>query len=294
MDQIAFNGFRITNREYIHGAWWKPVTQGVSVLGATSSTGDYNFRDGTSSAAPIAAGIAGLLLSVYPHLNNKQVRNIFLEAGDQSDNPDNGRGYGLLSAINAITFPNLYYSANSDEYVINKIFYYENGVNPQSPKIYFGKAGEELKEDILEYSGHLSFSYVLPNYLPGQEIEFYFTYTDSTGNNVREPAGENYKLFFGEIDVSLNTTPFQYDIMQNYPNPFNSYTTIKYNIPYSGVVSVKVYDILGREVITLVNRYLDAGTHSIIFQPNNLASGVYIYRIKVNDYIADKKMVYLK
>jgi hypothetical protein len=85
-----------------------------------------------------------------------------------------------------------------------------------------------------------------------------------------------------------------YDLSQNYPNPFNPVTTIKYQIPKSGVVTLKVYDILGKEVANLVNEYKDEGKYNINFDASKLASGVYIYQIKANDYISSKKMMLLK
>ncbi|MCL5029496.1 MAG: T9SS type A sorting domain-containing protein [Bacteroidetes bacterium] len=93
---------------------------------------------------------------------------------------------------------------------------------------------------------------------------------------------------------------------QNYPNPFNPTTTIKYSIPSArspllggaggGLVTLKVFDILGREVATLVNEYQTAGEYSVQFTTanNQLPSGVYFYQLKVGDYLSIKKMIILK
>jgi len=92
-----------------------------------------------------------------------------------------------------------------------------------------------------------------------------------------------------------------YELEQNYPNPFNPVTTIKYQLPKDGMVTLKVYDILGAEVATLVNEEKTAGRYEINFDASghsgnvrNLASGVYIYRLNVNDFVNVKKMVLLK
>ena len=85
-----------------------------------------------------------------------------------------------------------------------------------------------------------------------------------------------------------------YDLSQNYPNPFNPSTTIKYQIPNAGNVTLKVYDILGREVITLVDEFKNAGRYEVNFNAGKLASGVYIYTIKSNDFTASKKLMLLK
>ena len=85
-----------------------------------------------------------------------------------------------------------------------------------------------------------------------------------------------------------------YALEQNYPNPFNPTTTITYQLPKDGAVTLKIYDILGREVKTLVNEYKPAGSYSVTFNASNLASGVYIYQLKSGDFIANKKLVLMK
>ncbi|MCL4548440.1 MAG: T9SS type A sorting domain-containing protein [Bacteroidetes bacterium] len=85
-----------------------------------------------------------------------------------------------------------------------------------------------------------------------------------------------------------------YELQDNYPNPFNPSTTIKYQLPQDGFVSLKVYDMLGREVANLVNELKKAGTYEVSFDAHNLASGVYVYTIRVHDFVQSKKMVLLK
>ena len=80
----------------------------------------------------------------------------------------------------------------------------------------------------------------------------------------------------------------------SYPNPFNPTTTISYTIPKDGRVEIKVYDALGREVETLVNEVKPAGKYNVVFNAANLASGVYFYRITVNDLAVTKKIILMK
>ncbi len=87
---------------------------------------------------------------------------------------------------------------------------------------------------------------------------------------------------------------FNYDLSQNYPNPFNPETEIKFQIPENGKVSLKVYDILGREVAVLINDYREMGKYSVNFNASKYASGVYFYRLEVNDFVSTKKMMLLK
>jgi len=85
-----------------------------------------------------------------------------------------------------------------------------------------------------------------------------------------------------------------YKLSQNYPNPFNPSTTINYTIPKSGLVSMKVFDISGREVANLINEVKTAGTYDFKFNASNLSSGVYFYRLQSGNFIETKKMFLLK
>jgi hypothetical protein len=89
--------------------------------------------------------------------------------------------------------------------------------------------------------------------------------------------------------------PDKYSLYQNYPNPFNPVTKINYDLPHSSYVNLTVYDILGREVRSIVkNEFQKAGRYSVEFNASNLASGVYFYRIEAGDYIASRKMLLVK
>ncbi len=88
--------------------------------------------------------------------------------------------------------------------------------------------------------------------------------------------------------------PMGFELRQNYPNPFNPTTIINYSIPRSSMVTIKVYDVLGREVSTLVNEQKMPGNYKVTFNAGNLASGVYFYQLRASDYTAIKKMLLLK
>lgn len=114
----------------------------------------------------------------------------------------------------------------------------------------------------------------------------------------------NYKLvprksddFVGYVSDVENENSFtvnEYNLEQNYPNPFNPVTTIQYNIPKEGFVQIKIFNILGQEVKTLVNMNQTAGNYKVIFDASSLSSGVYLYQINVNDYQMTKKMILMK
>ncbi len=106
----------------------------------------------------------------------------------------------------------------------------------------------------------------------------------------------NWILKNNTIVTSLEdlTFPAQFILEQNYPNPFNPTTTIEYSIPQSGFVTLKVFDVLGNEVVTLVNGHNEAGKHQIKFDASNLKSGVYFYKIENGNFVETKKLVLLK
>jgi photosystem II stability/assembly factor-like uncharacterized protein len=83
-------------------------------------------------------------------------------------------------------------------------------------------------------------------------------------------------------------------LCQNYPNPFNPSTIIKYSLPTESKVTIKIFNLLGQEIKTLVNRTESAGDHQITFNAGNLSSGIYLYRIQAGDFIQTRKMVLLK
>jgi hypothetical protein len=88
--------------------------------------------------------------------------------------------------------------------------------------------------------------------------------------------------------------PASYSLEQNYPNPFNPATTIAYSIPKESQVSLKIYDVMGREVVELVNGKQSTGSYNVEFDAASLASGTYFYKLVAGDFISAKKMVLLK
>jgi hypothetical protein len=116
-------------------------------------------------------------------------------------------------------------------------------------------------------------------------------------------------LFFSLVNVSIegegvgkdspdsdqnNIIPSEFSLEQNYPNPFNPTTQINYSIVNGGLVTIKVYDILGREVAILVNEEKPAGNYEVMFDAANLSSGIYFYTITANDFHQTKKMILLR
>ena len=134
-----------------------------------------------------------------------------------------------------------------------------------------------------------------------------YTYTHDENNNETEGLGQNwdgsswvnYKKYSYKYltvtkineDLSLINS---YSLSNNYPNPFNPSTIINYSIPRSSQVQIKLYDILGREVETLVNEVKSPGNYEVNFNASSLASGVYLYRLQAGSFVQTKKMMLLK
>jgi hypothetical protein len=88
--------------------------------------------------------------------------------------------------------------------------------------------------------------------------------------------------------------PLTYSLQQNYPNPFNPSTTINFSTKEFGSVSIKVFDLLGREVAELINEDMPAGHHKVDFNSDKLASGIYYYTLTAGGFQLSKKMILLK
>jgi len=113
------------------------------------------------------------------------------------------------------------------------------------------------------------------------------------------PTDANVQLLKNGEGIVENESemPTNYELFQNYPNPFNPTTRIKYSLPEDGFVSLKIFDILGREVATLVNEEKTAGYYEAEFNPNQFggaSSGIYIYQLATKNFVQTRKMIFMK
>jgi hypothetical protein len=279
------------------------VADGVGVFSASASGfNSYSSPNGTSMATPIAAGVASLLLSAHPHLQNTQVRSILIETADNSASPDNERGYGLVSALDAISFPNL--KVIKDVYIMNKIFSNSSGFDTSSVKLNYSTNGKDYIPQDMLFDGVSKFTANMPPIPKDQIVDFYFTYEDTLANNVREPLGNStYKFKSGDLNIYHNlAVPVPYDfgiLSQNYPNPFNNKTTIKFMAASVEPAEIIILDAIGQKVKNLFNGLTKAGENSVLWDGYTdsgiiASSGVYLYILKIGGKEYGKKMILLK
>jgi len=142
-------------------------------------------------------------------------------------------------------------------------------------------------------------------FVPSASTWAHLTYSLPTGTNKLQFLGRSQygdDVYIDSICVSTlvgirqinSSVPDAYSLSQNYPNPFNPTTNIEFGLPKSGQVKLVVFDILGREVKTIVNEYREAGSYKVDFDASNLASGVYFYRIDAANFTQVKKMLLIK
>lgn len=150
--------------------------------------------------------------------------------------------------------------------------------------------------------------------LSGKNIQV--KYWDPQSNNWQEITDAAVSLTTGTVNFNLNTASnyviltsstvtavensvgnnliVEYELMQNYPNPFNPATSINYKLPNAGFVSLKVYDVLGREVSVLVNQFQQAGNYNVSFNAAKLASGIYFYKLHSGSFVSVRKMMLIE
>ncbi|MBI3124066.1 MAG: T9SS type A sorting domain-containing protein [Ignavibacteriales bacterium] len=165
--------------------------------------------------------------------------------------------------------------------------------------------GQMVESKYLDFNGNVKWSAAMAaedpdgdGFTNGQELQ------DPTGawgagdkapgtaSLVTNPGDRNSKPAGTDVEgIELPTT---YSLAQNYPNPFNPTTKINFTLPVSGKVVLEIFDITGKSVATLVDAEMQSGIHSVEFNAVGLSSGIYLYRIKANQFIATRKFVLMK
>jgi hypothetical protein len=175
------------------------------------------------------------------------------------------------------------------------------------PRLYYKVNNGTLNFVNYNYNNLDTFKFTIPGQSAGVSIKYYIAAQDSLGRFVAtkpsrgrgiNPPGTiepdsmiNYAVVTG---IASNNIPVKYSLEQNYPNPFNPTTNIKFNIANSNVVKLVVYDILGKELVTLINEKLQPGLYQAEFDATQYPSGVYFYTLTSSDFKETKRMMLIK
>ena len=266
---------------------------------------------GTSVAAPQVAGAGALLWSAFPDLTQIDVRKVLNQSATDkgASGFDQYYGYGLLNSLQSFSeivdpgvMPpqpqNLTVSIVSNRAQLN--WSSVSGVS----KYYIYRAASDVGRYGFEKVAEVNHptttwtdnSYNAPTNPDPILFTFYYRVTAVKSNGYES-------IMSNEVEVDLDylfkngsgdEIVYKYKLETNYPNPFNPSTTIIYEIAKVTEVSLKVFDILGREVAELVNEKKNAGNYRVDFNASNLPSGVYFYRINTQEFSDSKKMILLK
>ncbi|HVO72869.1 MAG TPA: S8 family peptidase [Ignavibacteriaceae bacterium] len=282
-----------------------------------NTSGDYNYMvmEGTSMSAPFCVGAAALYLQKNPGAQPEEIYSA-LESNSYRDNytgnvPNGAYGYGKLDVYSAL-FP--------EDPLPVQLSSFTAELNNGSVELKWSTSSE-----INNYGFEIERMFSRNNPQPGgsEEPAIWLTigFVDGSGssNSPKKYLFTDKNLYlrgeyfyrikqvdfngsfqYSEKQKIIFNSPMRFVLMQNFPNPFNPGTKIKYTIPASWEnptcqVTLKIYDIIGREIATLVNEAQYPGVHEAEFNPpKSLASGIYFYKLTAGNYTDSKKMVYIQ
>jgi serine protease AprX len=300
---------------------------------ATGTNGYNNYGSGTSYACPLNAGVCALMLSVNKNLTPLQVRGILRYYASNRTSPNNTMGWGIIDAQQSvdsarrldnvsptITHTQPFVNSNNTGIITLKTRIFDNGIirysrSSEAPRVYYRKkvSGVWSSFTSVNYTSVSTldtFYFQIPGSAAGTQVEYYFASQDialpnalcttlpAGGSGINPPGSTPPTTRFSFTITSIapisSNVPDSYMLFNNYPNPFNPVTKIRFNLIKTDDVKLKVYDITGKLITTLVNQKLSAGEYKVDFDGSELSSGMYIYRIEAGSFKDTKKMLMIK
>lgn len=288
---------------------------------------------GTSGASPHVAGLAALIRSKKPYLKWWQVRDIIRHTADKvpsmgGQNFTNEYGYGRINAHRALLYtdsvnpppPTITLSwkkVSVSGKICPRLSWY--GLGPMYDVKYkiYRSFNSTTNFQLIDSTSNTTTTYIdesivtmilgsqFPpsNYVYYQIIAFQ-TYIDPDlqtnttilyeSNTITVPSMFDYITEELKIALTDSTKPLSFSIEQNYPNPFNPLTIINYQLPEAAYVTLKIYDVLGREIATLVDRFEEAGYKVVEFDASNFPSCMFFYKLQAGNFISVKKMLLVR
>jgi photosystem II stability/assembly factor-like uncharacterized protein len=311
--------FRSTNNGYE----WYPSNNGLTRLFVTTlTTNENNIFAGTSNGIYLSTDNGINWNPINIDMNEIQITGILnigdsLFAATQSDgvyiSTDLGNSWFISNS--GLTDPNLMGLTEVDEniFVVSRYV----GVFKSTDKGMSwsvsnnGLPSQLYPRTIISYDSLLFLGAGIGVFVSDDQAINWKNITPGLAKTVAEVLGTNNdSLYVGpyqggvwkrsitniltDVKKDFSEVPNKFSLTQNYPNPFNPSTKISWQTPVSGWQTLKVYDVLGNEVATLVNEYRSVGSHEIEFNGSNLSSGIYLYRLQAGDYFETKKMILLR
>lgn len=285
--------------------------QGVSVY-ATLPSGSYSGSfGGTSAATPLTAGVAAMILSARPELTPIQVRDALRSTASKSTSPNNTIGWGIVNAYQAVLHHGMVIGTDpeisltqSNDYSVGIFVVSKSAVYKDSVKLYYTlnngstyvPAAMTLSEVTDQATNSGKYTAVIPQ--SGTVPKFYIRAIDAANTPRTSPYAAPTVLYTAASGPTVvgpcEPVPSAFALHQNFPNPFNPSTVITYDVPTTAFVSLKVFDLLGREVRTLVNGIQSPQTHAVRFDASGLAAGIYLYRLQLNNSVETRRMMLVK
>jgi subtilisin family serine protease len=298
-----------------YGTWVDIAAPGVDIMSTYSYHYNPNYvawLSGTSQATPHVAGAAGLIKSYVGTLTASEITDLILNHTDYIDdiNPSYaGRlGSGRLNvyrSLDAAIAPSVtVIQPNGGE-----VLY----IGQEYEIMWDASDNVGIDSSLVDYSHDGGTNWTRIGTLAGNPGSFIWTVTGPPSSTCRVRvtcydgegvAGDDmsdedfcppYKRAARDIMiVDAGAVPTEFALYQNYPNPFNANTQIRYALNTDGDVQLSVYNILGQKVATLVDGFQEAGHHTVNWDTGDAPSGMYLYRLQTEEYMATKKMVLLK
>lgn len=313
---FTWNGGNITfgaSKTFINNGTFNAEVESGSLnnLGGVSIVNNGIFNRSTGSAN----------LTIAPKFINNNELNILNGSISFNDSLINN-ATGKIKGVGILTMPSLNKLLNkgivepgNDVGVLQFNGYYSQ-TSDASLKIEIGGYAAGTERDSISVvgaamlNGELNIQFI-NNFIPQDGDEFpLMSYTSRTGeftqlnfsNNVIgyiQYNSNGAQIVIGDPssvgeESDFNNIPDTYDLAQNYPNPFNPSTKISWQSPVGSHQTLKIYDMLGNEVATLVNECREAGRYEVTFDGSNLASGMYLYRLQSGSFVETKKMILIK
>jgi hypothetical protein len=278
-------------------------TYGIEVAPIVVTNGNYVTIKGRIVSTQANSGVNNVTLSGFPYTTKTDFNGSYetqVTSGWSGTVTPVKNGYDFSNTSTTYTSVTQTtvtdYTAMKRTYTISGNISDSQDPNPQPvPNVILtGLAGDPNTDENGNY-----YAYVFHNWsglvIPVKPSYSFNPYYKQYSNLQNANSGQDYTgYYFGDNSTKINNLPKIFKLHINYPNPFNPVTNIKYDLPKDVFVSVKIYDLLGREIKTLVNEYKQAGYHKVEFDGSSFASGVYFYRIQAGNFVSVKKMVLIK